>query len=218
MAAVVPVMFAIVQVILQIRAHAILGNKHPYMVIITALFVVETGFVMGLSLRSPKVAVVTFGNVIICSHHQSLSLVPSILFDAMLALIILYSAMLHVKSWRELGLSTTPSYGNRLLITLARDSIQYYICNIAVCVLAVMGSNNSGSLTILPLVMLPWVVVVPTASATGMILHLYQASPNECEAVIELDPPAELDTAIPLVSVRSDIDRERDIPLSNIAV
>ncbi|TFK51278.1 hypothetical protein OE88DRAFT_1659160 [Heliocybe sulcata] len=169
------------------------------------------GTVYVLSIRAPKAPAVIIGDVTLCNLRISSSLVPAILFEVVLALIILYRAMLHVRSRRDAGIPPSRGYGSRLLITLVRDSIQYYICNIAICVLAAVGSKTPGASTGLALVMFSWVVVLPTASVTSMILHLYQISGDGYDYTSQPDPSTLLDTAIQFAAPDLEAGQERSV-------
>ncbi|TFK53222.1 hypothetical protein OE88DRAFT_1355627 [Heliocybe sulcata] len=195
-ATVVTILILVVQMILQVRARAILKNKRAHVNAITALFVLEIGSVVGLSVRYSKAATMRFLKIEFCDTRLSLSLVPAMAFDAVVALVIVYKAVRHTIQRRHMDIPASWGYGGRLLVTLTRDSIQYYICILFVFTVVVLRDFKASDAFDVPsLILFPWVTVVPTASATCMILRLHRAartggittSPTRASTVIELD-------------------------------
>ncbi|KZT22927.1 hypothetical protein NEOLEDRAFT_1137278 [Neolentinus lepideus HHB14362 ss-1] len=173
----ITILILVVQMILQVRARAILGNQQAHVNAITLLFIVEIGFVIGLSVRYSNAVKTTFLRIEFCDTRLSLSLVPAIIFDAIMAFIIIYKAVVHTIQRRHMDIPASWGYGGRLLVTLARDSLKYYICIIFVFTVVVLRDfMSSDSFNVESSFLFPWVAVVPTASSTSMILHLHEAA------------------------------------------
>ncbi|KZT30129.1 hypothetical protein NEOLEDRAFT_1174457 [Neolentinus lepideus HHB14362 ss-1] len=192
-----------------------------------ALFLIEMTFVTFLSARYAKTETLTFGNATICNNALSWSLVPAIVFDTIMGSVIIYRAVLHVKTSRQMDIPASWGYGGRLLTTLMRDSIQYYMWYVIhtleslapipqnvylnlssillVFLLVALSNLMTDALANIQPFLIPWIMIVPTSSATSMILHLHQVSSQDRCSIIDFDPdsPVELDTSIRFVHTAS---------------
>jgi len=170
-----------------------------------ALFLIEITFVTFLSVHYAKTETLAFGNATICSNALSWSLVPTIVFDTIMASVIIHRAVLHVKTSWQMDIPASWGYGGRLLTTLMRDSIQYYMCILLVFLLVALSNLTTNALENIQPFLIPWIMIVPTSSATSMILHLHQVSSQDRCSIIDFDPdsPVELDTSIRFVHTAS---------------
>ncbi|EPQ49972.1 hypothetical protein GLOTRDRAFT_97298 [Gloeophyllum trabeum ATCC 11539] len=162
------ILVMIVEVILQIRLHALYGHTSTI-----ALAVLTR---MGVGIHEMKSDVKDSGT---CSLGLDFPLLPTFVFDACIVAVLTYKVIQHARFRSRMHVPAYWGHGGRILAILTRDSAWYYIC-----VLVTMSLRGLGSTLSPPIeenMSIVWAFAVPTVSATSMILNVRVASANAKE-------------------------------------
>ncbi|TFK50495.1 hypothetical protein OE88DRAFT_262683 [Heliocybe sulcata] len=170
----------VVEVILQYRLHALFEQRRSIAIAVTALFVMTVAaslalaVMVGLGAGGMDEITKDIDNNGVCSLGLDYSLTPAFVFDLCMLLLLGYKFAQHAYTRSRMNIPTYWGYGGRIFAILTRDSIWYYLSVLATFSLRGVGSTLSPAIeNSIPVV---WAFVIPTASATSMILNMRLAS------------------------------------------
>ncbi|KZT30149.1 hypothetical protein NEOLEDRAFT_313365 [Neolentinus lepideus HHB14362 ss-1] len=104
-----------------------------------------------------------------------------------MASVIVYRAVLHVRTCRTMDVPTSWGYGGRLLVTLLRDSIQYYTWIVLAFLVEIIAGSKFSPERVKGLNLFPFIAVIPTSAATHMILHLHRVAVTSRQRSISIE-------------------------------
>ncbi|TFK50494.1 hypothetical protein OE88DRAFT_262570 [Heliocybe sulcata] len=170
----------VVEVILQLRLHALFERRLSIVILVTALFVLTVSasiilaVMVGLGAEGMDEITKDIRENGVCSMGLDYSLKPIFAFDGCILLLLAYRFVQHAHSRSRMHVPTFWGYGGRIFAIFTRDSIWYYLSVLATFSIRGVGSAICPAIEDnIPIV---WAFVIPTASASSMILNMGLAS------------------------------------------